>query len=116
MTTQIVPTYVITIHMAGDIDTARRRLREEVYAHGLCVTIHPESFIYTGGEEAGFAVGLVNYPRFPSTADELLKRAQEIAFLLINACCQRTALLVGTEKTEWIVVEPPGARTSELKK
>lgn len=110
----VVVTYTVTIHMAGDIDTARRRLLREVYEHGLCVTIAPQSFIYTGGEEAGFAVGFVNYPRFPSQPKELWARAREIAFLLIDACCQRTALVVASDRTEWLRVVPPGERESPL--
>lgn len=100
-----LPTYAVTIYLAGDLDTAKRWLRRECYERGLCVTVRRETFIYTAGEEDGFAVGLVNYPRFPSTPDDIWTRARSIAESLIRECCQRTALVVGPEQTEWLNVE-----------
>lgn len=95
--------------MAGDLATAQRVIREYCYGRGACFTVTPSRFIYTGGEEDGFVVGLVNYPRFPSTPRELDVHARNLAGLLLRACNQRTCLLVGTETTTWVVVEPPGA-------
>jgi len=89
---------------------ARSWLRRFCYEKGLCVTVTASTFIYTGGEESGFCVGLVNYPRFPSTPDELEAKAIKIARGLIVACCQRTALVVGPKRTRWVVIDPPGAR------
>lgn len=99
--------------MAGDLATAHRVCREHCYEHGACFTVTPSKFIYTGGEEDGFAVGLVNYPRFPSTVADLHQRADELAQKLLRACNQRTCLLVGVGATSgittWLVAEPPGA-------
>lgn len=104
-------TIVVTVYMAGDIETAKRWLRRRCYDRGLCVTITPTTFIYTGGEEQGFAVGFVNYPRFPvESAAELCGVAREIAGRLVDECSQKTALLVGPNVTEWIQRKPPGAR------
>jgi len=109
---QQVNTHVVTIYMAGDIDTAKRWLRRECYERGLCVTVYSTDFIYTGGEEIGFCVGFVNYPRFPSTTEDLFARARQVACSLIVECCQRSALIVGTHSTEWISGTPPGARAA----
>ncbi len=94
--------------MAGDIDAAKRFLRAECYPpnEGLCVTIEPATFIYTGGEEAGFVVGFVNYPRFPKTAEELWARAKAIAVEMVPALQQWSALLVANDVTEWIDMRP----------
>ena len=35
---------------------------------GLCVTVTPTKYIYTGGCENGAIVGLINYPIFPGSA------------------------------------------------
>src|SRR5690606_14486854 len=99
-------TIIVTVHMAGDIDTAKRWLRRRSYERGLCVTVQPTTFVYTGGEEAGFSVGLVNYPKFPSDAASLCNVAREIAHGLIVECCQRTALVVGPDVTEWMSIKP----------
>lgn len=103
-----VETYTIRLCMAGDIESAKRLLRQACYPpnEGLCVTISPTTFIYTGGEEAGFEVGFVNYPRFPTTPDQLWGRALAIANGLISSLCQWSALLIGPDRTEWINRRP----------
>jgi hypothetical protein len=105
-----VASYQATIYMAGSPDRAKQHLREECYGRGLCVTVSPTTFIYTGGEEEGIQIGLVNYPRFPSTPDEIFGRAVNLALSLVRVLCQKTALVVATDRTEWIQVMPPGAR------
>lgn len=42
---------------------------------GLCLTFEKTHFIYTSGGENGIKVGLINYPRFPSTPSEIQKHA-----------------------------------------
>lgn len=109
MTTSKVETVVVTIHMAGDLGEAKSLLRKICYDKGLCVTISPETFIYTGGEEEGVRIGFVNYPRFPSNLIEIWTLACSIAERLIVDLCQKTALVVGPTETLWITSEPPGA-------
>lgn len=110
MKTATVPTYFVRLYMAGSIEDAKRQLRQECYPpnDGLCVTVEPTTFIYTGGEEAGFVVGFVNYPRFPSPPAELWARAREIACRLIPALRQWSALLVASDRTEWLNAKPEG--------
>lgn len=43
--------------------------------------ITPTTFIYKDGREKGVIIGLINYPRFPSTKKDLEQKAQEIAQL-----------------------------------
>lgn len=107
--TSILTTHRAQIYMAGDLTTAHRVVREHCYANGACFTITPTKFIYTGGEEDGFVVGIVNYPRFPSTAEDINMRGRQLIMKLLPACNQRTALLVTDTGTEWCVLEPPGA-------
>jgi hypothetical protein len=107
---KIVETYTARMYIAGDINDAKRLLRAECYQVGLCVTVEPTTFIYTGGEESGIVVGFVNYPRFPSTPDEVFERAVKVAYKLIPALNQKSALVVGSESTAWVTVAPPGTR------
>ena len=104
----LVDTYTVRLYMAGDINNAKQLLRAECYPpnDGLCVTIEPTTFIYTGGEEAGFVVGFVNYPRFPKNPEAVYERAKAIAERLIPALSQWSALLVATDKTEWLNCRP----------
>lgn len=102
------PTYAVRLYMAGDVEQAKRFLRAECYPpnEGLCVTVEVTTFIYTGGEEAGFCVGFLNYPRFPTTPEKLWDRAETVARRLIPALCQWSALLVAPDKTAWLNARP----------
>jgi hypothetical protein len=104
-----VSTYTVTLYVAGDCESAKRWLRRECYERGLCVTVTPTTFIYTGGEEAGVAIGFVNYPRFPSAPEAIWELAVAIARAIVPELCQRTALLVAADRTEWVTIDPPGA-------
>jgi hypothetical protein len=94
------------IFMAGDIAQAKQVCREYCFAVGLCVTVEPCDFIYTGGEEVGFRVGLINYPRFPTDEASLHQRASELADLLMKRLCQHSYSIVGPRETEWFSRRP----------
>lgn len=66
------------------------------------MTIEPTLFIYTGGEESGFVVGILNYPRFPATPESINATARELALGLLDATCQDSALIVTPETTTWL--------------
>ena len=102
--TREIATYIVRIYVAGDLGSAKDHLRRACYPpnQGLCVTVEPTSFIYTGGEETGVVVGLVNYPRYPSTPTELFRRAVVLAKELIARLCQWSALVVASDRTLWI--------------
>lgn len=102
MRTEIVNTWTARIYMSGPIEIAKQIIRQECLRDGLCVTIEPTLFIYTGGEESGFVVGLINYPRFPSCPEEITRRARVLAGLLLDATFQHSALLMTPEISEWI--------------
>lgn len=96
------PTYTIRIYLSGPIEVAKQIIREHVLAHPLCVTIEPTTFLYTGGEEQGYVVGLLNYPRFPTAPNELNVRAKILAELLRDRTFQRSALVVTPTETIWL--------------
>lgn len=101
MIEKIEPTYTVDIYMAGDIAHAKQILRKYCLK-GFCVHIHPVDYLYTGGEEIGFKVGIVNYPRFPTETKQLLSDAKEIANLLIEGLHQHSALIISPANTIWI--------------
>lgn len=96
-----IKTYTVTIYMAGDLATAKQVCREACTMKGLCVHVYPMDYIYTGGEEAGFAVGLVNYPKFPVPDRDLFGRAAALAEMIRQRCCQDSYMLVAPDKTFW---------------
>lgn len=103
-------TETATVYVAGDINQARRILSEYCWNVGLCVTVTPTAFVYTGGEEVGIAIGLVNYPRFPVAAGEVYERAKQLAIVLRDGLFQKSALVVGGATSEWFTRETPQGR------
>lgn len=95
-------TYWAKIYLSGPIEVAKQIIRRECKKEGLCVTIEQSLFIYTGGEENGYVIGLLNYPRFPSVPDKILKRAEELAALLLEETYQNSALIMSPQRTFWI--------------
>jgi hypothetical protein len=93
MKTTSVPTYWAKIYVAyrraewnyvmDRLNDPENELREAVRNYvdraGLCVTFSQTKYIYTGGEEEGCVIGLINYPRFPSTPDKIRGHAMAIA-------------------------------------
>jgi len=98
------PTWYAKVYLSGDISVAKQVCRENCWRDGLCVTIEPCDYIYTGGQESGYCVGLINYPRFPSTPEAIIDRAKKLAILLLERTFQWYALIVTPNTTEWITV------------
>lgn len=100
------PTLRFDIFIAGDLANAKQVCREFCFAKGLCVTVEPVAYIYTGGEEAGVRVGLINYPRFPSTAEAIRQTAHDLADALMSRLCQHSYSLVGPDVTAFYSRRP----------
>jgi hypothetical protein len=67
------------------IEEAYSLLQEYCDTVGLCVTVTPTKYIYKNGEEDGIIIGLINYPRFPSTPYDIEIKAFEIANKFLRA-------------------------------
>lgn len=105
---KIAPTYEYTIwvgmeeqnrgltHHAYEVE---RVCQEYVNNVGLCVTITPTKYIYTDGNELGVRIGLINYPRFPSTQEELENKALELGERLMKALGQKRCSVTGPDET-----------------
>lgn len=88
MITRVEQTMWVKIYMAGDISTAQRVCQTYVNEVGLCITIEPTTYVYTGGAEEGFVVGLINYPLFPTShLDEIVNKAETLAMHLCASMC-----------------------------
>jgi len=103
---KIEPTHKVSIYMSGPIETAKQVIREYCMQVGLCVTIEPTTFIYTGGEEQGFVIGLLQYPRFPKDTKEIDEAAKQLALKILDATFQWSALVVTPQDTLWINTRP----------
>ena len=77
---------------------------------GLCVTVTPTYFIYTNGGEPGAIVGLINYPRFPSTPEEIVTHATQLATRLQSQLGQQRVSIVYPEST--VMLSPTLAQSA----
>lgn len=109
MRTVTAPTLRADIFMSGDLSAAKQVCREHCLNVGLCVHIEPVDFIYTGGAEAGFKVGLINYPRFPTDEASLMATAETLGRLLVDRLFQHSCSIVGPTETRWLTRRPADA-------
>lgn len=95
-------TFWVKIYASGPIDVAEQIIRRECKKDGLCITIEPTKFIYTGGEEVGYVIGLINYPKFPTEQYKIWNRAVSLANFLIEGTYQDSILVMSPIETLWI--------------
>ncbi|MES2902707.1 MAG: hypothetical protein V4696_00835 [Pseudomonadota bacterium] len=101
MISRTIPSWPVSIFIAGDYDQARAICREFCDEAGLCVTVTATCYVYTGGEEAGVIIGLINYPRFPSGSTEISAKAFRLAALLCEGLGQQSYSIQTPDATTW---------------
>lgn len=94
-------TYWVKIYIAGPIEVAKQLIRKCAKQRGMCVTIEPTTYMYTGGEEAGYVVGFINYPRFPKPDIHIWNEAVLLATHLLAETGQDSFTIMDPDKTEW---------------
>ena len=72
---------------------------------GLCVTVTPTTFVYTNGNEKGCFIGLINYPRFPSSKEKINEVALELAKMLTVQFRQNKVSIICSDKTYMIELD-----------
>lgn len=102
MIEKLEPTYWVKIYLSGPIEMAKQIVRKFAKSNNICVTIEPTLYIYSGGEELGYVIGLINYPRFPSTPEELWNKSIALVRLLHDGTFQWSALVMSPERTLWL--------------
>lgn len=101
MIEKMCSTNEIKLFISGPIEVAKQIIRRHCMDEGLCVTIEPTTYIYTGGEETGYVVTLRNYPRFPSSKEKLKARAILLANDLLRETCQHSFMVVTPTTSYW---------------
>jgi len=89
----------VVIHGISEVLAVAQEYCDQV---GLCVTVTQTQYIYTSGREAGCAVGLINYPRFPSTPEQIRAHALELAGRLRDRLGQFKVSVVMPDETVMI--------------
>lgn len=82
-----VQSFVATIYVGlreqysstiNPIESVQELLQSYMNSVGLCVTLTATQFIYKNGNEPGVIIGLINYPRFPASGEEIKTHALAI--------------------------------------
>jgi len=100
------PSFSVQICMAGNYDDAQRICRQFCFEVGYCVTVTRTEYVYTGGQESGFIVGLINYPRFPKAPSEITDTAEQLGMRLMEGLCQQSFCIVTPADTIWFSRRP----------
>jgi hypothetical protein len=69
------PCYWCWIYVAGDLSSSEQVCRRLAFPSGLCVTTESVKYIFGGGTEDGVRIGLIQYPPYPETENDLLDKA-----------------------------------------
>lgn len=110
MKTVLTDSHPVQIFIAGDYEAALASCQVHCDEVGLCVTVTPTTYVYTGGQEPGVIVGFINYGRFPLGRAAIFERARELALKLIADLGQESASVQGPDDTLWISFrKEPGA-------
>ena len=119
MTSLSVPSFTATIYVgAKDLatgavvsyETLIAELQTYVNTVGAgtpagCLTVTPTQYIYVGGREEGYAIGFINYPRFPAPPADIKSSALKLARWLVTLLRQCRASVVLPEETIMITTE-----------
>lgn len=97
-----VTSYPVSIFIGGNAREASLRARGYCDDVGLCVTVTETRFMYTGGMTFGVIVGLINYPRFPSSPAEIWAHAEALGERLCRGLKQESYTIQAPDKTVWI--------------
>lgn len=100
MVTKSTKSRTYRIWMAGNYANAEEICRKYC-ERGMCVSITPMNYIYTGGEESGFCVTFINYPRFPSSIGQMFLKAKKLGDILMKALHQHSYSLEGPRVTHF---------------
>ena len=95
MKSKFAQTHTVRIWIAGNLAQAEEICRKFCEG-GMCVSVSPVNYIYTGGEQSGVVVTFINYARFPRLPEDLNRDAIALA----------NELLVGLHQTSFSIEYP----------
>jgi len=96
-----VETMTFRLWIAGDYADAIRTCRQFCETEGACFSVSPCAYVYTGGMEDGAVITLINYPRFPSTHDELEEKMGRLAEHMRAKLFQKSYTIEGPRRSAW---------------
>lgn len=81
------------IYIAGSSEMAKHYCAEYCML-GLCVSVSDCEYVYTGGQEKGVKITLINYARFPTTQSDITGKAKNLGEFLCRKLHQSSFSVV----------------------
>jgi hypothetical protein len=94
--------YLARIYIAGDYETALKTCRRFFFTRGGCVNVQRTEYVYTGGQESGVVVEVINYARFPQDEAHLDNLAMNLAETLRGELCQQSYSIVTPTESRFV--------------
>jgi len=94
-----IKTWWAQIYVGGDVGLTENVCRELCFPKGLCVTIEDVKYVFAGGTENGVRVGLIQYPPFPESEADLLKKAEMVGIKIAEVNYQWSFTIVTPNNT-----------------
>ena len=89
------------IYIAGNPELAKHYCAEYCMS-GLCVSVFDCDYVYTGGQEKGVKITLINYARFPSTQHDITDKAKYLGEFLCRKLHQSSFSVVSPDGSFFI--------------
>ena len=86
--------HTVVIYIAGEYSLAKHELVKICSSMGACFGIQPMEYIYSGGQELGLAITLINYARFSKEKTALDEFSFEVAKSLMIAMGQGSCSVI----------------------
>lgn len=79
---KVAPAYKVEIFICGDRNTINETCQKFCDDVSWCVTVTPTRYVYKGGWEEGWIIGLINYPRIQWSREIIFQKACDLAYKL----------------------------------
>ncbi len=96
-----VSSYPVSIFICGNAEDIQDECRDYADEIGFCVTVTATTYVFRNGEEDGWIIGLINYPRFPAEPEAIWLHAEALAARLCVKAEQQSYTIQAPDKTVW---------------
>lgn len=94
--------YCVKIYIAGCYSIIKQACHDFVKEQPLCINLKRVEYIYTGGEESGVVIEIINYARFPKTEAEINNTALSLGNFIKDKANQKSFSIVTPTKSTYI--------------
>lgn len=94
--------WTVTLYMGGSVNAVKDLLARRAAEHGVCWSVEPTEFIYSGGRELGVVVRQIAYARFPSSLVSAMADMLALGEWLMRETGQGSFSVVGPAESVFV--------------